>query len=108
MLFGMLLGMPVVLTPVQLLLVNLATDGLPAVALGFEPPEEGVMQQKPRGREDSVFSGGLLGTILPAGTAHRVLYPGSLHSHSGPGREPGGLPHRRTADPDLHPADPLL
>lgn len=67
MLFGMLLGMPVVLTPVQLLLVNLATDGLPAVALGFEPPEEGVMQQKPRGREDSVFSGGLLGTILLRG-----------------------------------------
>lgn len=51
----------------QLLLVNLATDGLPAMALGFEPPEEGVMQQKPRGREDSVFSGGLLGTILLRG-----------------------------------------
>ena len=45
MLFGMPLGMPVVLTPVQLLLVNLATDGLPAVAMGFEPPEEGIMQQ---------------------------------------------------------------
>ena len=67
MLFGMLLGMPVVLTPVQLLLVNLATDGLPAVALGFEPPEEGIMQQHPRGREDSIFSGGLLGTILLRG-----------------------------------------
>lgn len=67
MLFGMLLGMPVILTPVQLLLVNLATDGLPAVALGFEPPEEGIMQQKPRGREESVFSGGLLGTILLRG-----------------------------------------
>ena len=67
MFVGMLLGMPVVLSPIQLLLVNLATDGLPAIALGFEPPEEEIMQRRPRGRDDSVFSGGLAGTILLRG-----------------------------------------
>ena len=64
---GMLMGMPVVLTPIQLLLVNLATDGLPAIALGFEPPEPDIMQRRPRGRDDSVFSNGLAGTILLRG-----------------------------------------
>jgi Ca2+-transporting ATPase len=60
---GMLMGLPVVLLPIQILLVNLATDGLPAMALGLEPAEPGVMTEKPRPANDSVFSGGLLGTI---------------------------------------------
>lgn len=64
MFIGMLMGLPVALLPIQILLVNLATDGLPAVALGLEPPEKDVMKRKPRNANDSIFSEGLLSTIL--------------------------------------------
>lgn len=64
MFVGMLIGMPVILLPIQILLVNLATDGLPAMALGLEPAEEGIMSEKPRPAGESVFSNGLLGTII--------------------------------------------
>ena len=43
------------LVAVQLLWLNLVTDSLPALALGMEPVEEGVMQQKPRSASDSLF-----------------------------------------------------
>ena len=61
---GMLMGMPVILTPIQLLLVNLVTDGLPAIALGLEPADKNVMRRPPRDPEESVFAGGLLGKIV--------------------------------------------
>ena len=61
---GMLMGMPVVLLPIQILLVNLVTDGLPAIALGFEPATKDIMGQKPRGAQESIFAHGLLTTIL--------------------------------------------
>ncbi|MBR3611015.1 MAG: cation-translocating P-type ATPase [Oscillospiraceae bacterium] len=67
MFFGMLMGMPVVLLPIQILMVNLVTDGIPAIALGFDPPQEDVMAQKPRKRNESVFSGGLGTTIITRG-----------------------------------------
>ena len=44
------------LTPVQLLWLNLVTDSLPALALGMEPVEEGVMDRPPRGKEEPLFS----------------------------------------------------
>lgn len=59
MFVGMLMGLPVILTPIQILWVNLVTDGLPAIALGLEPPDDDVMEKKPRGAKESVFSNGL-------------------------------------------------
>lgn len=64
MLVGMLMGLPVVLLPTQILLVNLATDGLPAIALGLEPPEKSLMEKPPRKNTDSFFSNGLMSRII--------------------------------------------
>lgn len=64
MFVGILMGLPVVLLPIQILMVNLVTDGLPAIALGLEPPEKDVMDLKPRGAKESVFSNGLAGTMI--------------------------------------------
>jgi Ca2+-transporting ATPase len=57
--FGIVLGWGRVLTPIQILWVNLVTDGLPALALGVEPPEKGVMNERPRDPKEGVFSRGL-------------------------------------------------
>jgi len=64
MLMGMLMGLPVVLLPTQILLVNLATDGLPAIALGLEPADKSVMEKPPRKNTDSFFAGGLMSRIV--------------------------------------------
>ena len=61
---GMLMGLPVVLLPIQILFVNLATDGLPALALSLEAGEPDSMRRKPRPAGESVFSGGLATTIF--------------------------------------------
>lgn len=55
--FSMLLLLPLPLTAIQILLVNLVTDGLPAIALGFEPIEKGVMQQRPRSAKERIYRG---------------------------------------------------
>ncbi|MBP1573962.1 MAG: cation-translocating P-type ATPase [Oscillospiraceae bacterium] len=64
MLFGIILGLPVVLLPIQLLFVNLVTDSLPAISLSQEPTEESVMRKKPRRADESFFSDGLMTRIV--------------------------------------------
>jgi len=51
-----LLGLPLPLSAVQILYVNLATDGLPALALAVDPPEQGLMQRPPRSAKSGIFS----------------------------------------------------
>lgn len=64
MFVGMLMGMPIVLLLIQILLINLVTDGLPAIALGLEPPDDNIMNEKPRGKNEGVFANGLLMKIV--------------------------------------------
>jgi len=54
MLFGPMLGMTLPLLPVQILWMNLVTDGLPALALAVEPAERDVMRRPPRRRDESI------------------------------------------------------
>lgn len=78
MFLGILMGMPVVLLPVQLLLVNLATDGLPAIALGLEPPEKDMMKRPPRKPDESFFADGLLSKIIWRGVMIGLCTLGSF------------------------------
>ena len=55
-----LLGLPEPMTPLHLLWVNLVTDGPPATALGFNPPDPDVMKKQPRSRHESLLSNWLL------------------------------------------------
>ncbi len=64
MLCGPLFGLPLPLLPLQILWMNLITDGLPALALGVEPAEKDVMDRPPYGAEESVFSRGAGRDIL--------------------------------------------
>jgi len=59
MLLAPLLGMVVALLPLQLLWLNLLTDGLLGLGLGVEPTEKGIMNRKPRSPRASLFSDGL-------------------------------------------------
>lgn len=62
-----------ILAPVHILWINLVTDTFPAIALGLEPAEKNIMQQKPRGRSSNFLSGGVFGNIIYQG-----LFEGGL------------------------------
>ena len=79
MLIGPLLGMPLPLLPLQILWMNLVTDGLPALALSIEPPEKNVMQRPPYSATESVFGRGMLQFIGIFGVVLSIIAIGSSY-----------------------------
>jgi len=59
MLLAPLIGMPLALLPLQILWINLMTDGLPGLALGIEPAEKGIMQRSPYHPKENIFGRGM-------------------------------------------------
>lgn len=67
MFISSLVGLPLPLLPVQILWVNLVTDGFPAMALGVDPNGHNIMSRPPRNPGESVFSRGLSRKIVSRG-----------------------------------------
>lgn len=67
MFLAMMMGLPLPLVPIQILWVNLVTDGLPAMALGVDQAEKDLMRQKPRGAKESIFARRLGWKIISRG-----------------------------------------
>ncbi|MBI5497072.1 MAG: cation-translocating P-type ATPase [Deltaproteobacteria bacterium] len=68
-----LLGLPLPLTAVQILYVNLATDGLPALALAVDPPEKDLMQRPPRDAHRGIFTRPVVLLMLLGGAWSAIL-----------------------------------
>ena len=64
MLIGPLLGMPLPLLPLQILWINLVTDGLPGLALAVEPAERNTMRRAPHPPDEGIFGRGMARDIL--------------------------------------------
>src|SRR5512140_323177 len=73
MLLGPLLGMPLPLLPLQILSINLLTDGLPALALGVEPAEGDAMRRPPRSPAEGVMTRGMWAYVLGVGALLGIL-----------------------------------
>ena len=67
MFLASLFYLPNPLTPIQILFVNLATDGLPAIALGIDPADKDIMRQAPREKNEGIFARGLWEKIIVRG-----------------------------------------
>jgi Ca2+-transporting ATPase len=85
MFLSLLAGLKIPLLAIQILWINLVTDGLPAIALGFEPAEAGVMKRKPRPITENIFAGGMgrhiiiFSLVLTAVTLTGYLYGYAAH-----------------------------
>lgn len=91
---ALLAGLKVPLLAIQILWINLVTDGLPAIALGFEPAEDDVMNRKPRAKDESIFAGGIGRHIVVIGILIAVLTLGGyLWGYSANGLDPFSETH---------------
>ncbi len=88
-----MLGLPALpFLPIHLLMLNLVTDGLPALALGMEPPEPGVMDRPPRNPKEPIVTGGMwwgigvqsildMVSTLAAFIIALYVFPGAVDAH---------------------------
>jgi Ca2+-transporting ATPase len=74
-----LVGLPIPLLPVQILWINLVTDGLPGLALAAEPAERNVMSRPPRPPNESVFAHGLGAHVIWVSVLMAVLALGTQY-----------------------------
>ena len=88
-LYTSLLALPLPFAPVHLLFINLITDSLPAIAIGMEPPEEGLLKEPPRNPKEGILTMSFIRDILVQGgliaAATMWAYTTGLHE-GGPGR----------------------
>ncbi|MGG1553252.1 calcium-translocating P-type ATPase, SERCA-type [Paenibacillus ferrarius] len=87
MFIAMMAGLPLPLVPIQILWVNLVTDGLPAMALGVDQAEKDLMQHKPRSAKENIFARRLGWKIISRGLLIGVCTLGAfwLVLHTNPG-----------------------
>ena len=87
MLVGPFLGLPLPLLPLQILWINLVTDGPPALALSAEPSEKGTMRRPPHPPDESVFGRSLGRHVLWVGVLMALvsLGVGLWYSQTSPG-----------------------
>ncbi len=82
-----LVGLPLPLSAVQILYVNLATDGLPALALAVDPPEPDLMRRMPRNRHTGIFTRPVVTLMLVGGlwsaAVNMALFGWALNSGRG-------------------------
>jgi Ca2+-transporting ATPase len=81
--FAILLGFSRPLIPIQILWINLVTDGFPALALGVDPPEKGIMNRKPRDPKESIFAKGRGTGIIETGLLMSILVLIGFHFFGG-------------------------
>lgn len=98
MFLAMMLGMPLPLIPIQILWVNLVTDGLPAMALGVDQPEKDLMQHKPRQAKENIFARRLGWKIISRGIVIGVCTLAAfwITLQSGPDGDAATLVHAQT------------
>ncbi|XP_065579846.1 calcium-transporting ATPase sarcoplasmic/endoplasmic reticulum type isoform X2 [Artemia franciscana] len=99
------LGLPEALIPVQLLWVNLVTDGLPATALGFNPPDLDIMNKPPRRADEGLITGWLFFRYMAIGTYVGAATVGAaahwfMMSPTGPGLNFYQLSHHLQCTPE--------
>jgi Ca2+-transporting ATPase len=83
-----LLGLPLPLSAVQILYVNLATDGLPALALALDPPERDLMRRPPRNSRSGIFTRPVVMLMLAGGIWSTLVNLGLFIWARGSGRSP--------------------
>ena len=78
-LYASLMGLPVPFEAVHLLFINLLTDSLPAIALGLEPHNDGVMQEKPRPRSEGILTKTFLTSVVTEGVVIAIATIAAFH-----------------------------